>query len=119
MDQQLFFEGNDLNLIESLKFDPNLEPSFDNMRDCLVWSDERPQGLTHVGFESLCDLLIARSFLHRGLDFSTYKLSPEYYRIIWDRALAQGFSWPGFQRLTLTEKDRAYFDKMLADNYEL
>ena len=119
MDTELLFEGDDLRLIESLSFVPSLKPSFDNMRDCLVWPDERPNGLTPSGFEALCDLLIARSFLHRGLDFSTYRLSPEYFRKVWEKALAQGFRWPGFHRLTLSEEDKEYFEQMLQDNDDI
>src|SRR5438874_7732579 len=100
MESGPLFTGNDLRLIESLVFDPSLKPAFDPMKDCLVWADERAEGLTPDGYESLCDLWIARSFLHRGVDFSTHALDPNYFREVWDRAIQQGFNWPGSCRLT-------------------
>lgn len=119
METEPLFADRDLGLIESLEYNPELKPRFDHMRECLVWSDEEPSGLTPSGYDALCDLWIARSFLHRGLDFSTYEFSPDYFRTIWDRAIAQGLRWPGFNRLTLNEEDRDYYEKMLADNDEI
>jgi len=107
------FTGKDLKLIESLVFDPNLTPSFDIMRSCLVWQDERPAGLSPTGSESLIDLWCARSFLHQGRDFSDHRLDPEYFRKIWERALRQDFQWPGFNRLTLTEADKVFYESEL------
>jgi hypothetical protein len=107
------FVGKDLELIESLVYDPNLAPSFDIMRGCLVWQDERPAGLSPTGRESLIDLWCARSFLHQGRDFSEHRLDPEYFRKIWERALSQAFKWPGFNRLTLTEADKTYYESEL------
>jgi hypothetical protein len=78
------------------------------MPSCLVWDDERAAGLSAPGYESLCDLLIARSFVHRGLDLSAHELDPHYFRDLWQRALSQGLRWPGFQRLSLSEEDKAY-----------
>jgi hypothetical protein len=114
MEFEPLFTGEDLGLIESLVFDPSLKPSYDEMRNCLVWADERVEGLTPAAYEHLCDLWIARSFLHRGLDFSTHKLDPDYFRVIWERACRQGFRWPGFHRLSLSEEDRAYYEQMMA-----
>ncbi|HEY9870482.1 MAG TPA: hypothetical protein V6D08_15060 [Candidatus Obscuribacterales bacterium] len=113
MDGEPVFTGNDLRLIESLEYNPSLEPSFDALRACLVWRDEEPSGLTPAGHEALRDLWIARSFLHRGLDFSVHPLDPEYFRNIWNRALRQGFKWPGFNRLSLNARDKAYYEEML------
>src|SRR5437868_2330157 len=106
MDSGQLFTGKDLRIIESLVFDPALKPMFDPWRDCLVWSDERPDGLTPNGYERLCDLLIARSFIHRNLDFSTHTLDPVYFKQIWDRAMNYKFQWPGFNRLNLSAEDR-------------
>jgi hypothetical protein len=115
MSSEPLFTGNDLSLIESLVYNPTLEPKFDGMRDCLFWADEEPDGLTSDGYDTLIDLWAARSFLHKGRDFSTYKLSPDYFRLIWERALAQGFRWPGFNRLTLSDADRIFYDKHLKE----
>jgi hypothetical protein len=116
MDSGPLFRDNDLRLIESLVYDPTLKPKFDSMRDCLVWADERPEGLTPDGYEHLLDLLIARSFIHRDLDFSTHSLDPIYFKQIWDRAMEYKFQWPGFKRLTLSAEEKAYFDSELANN---
>jgi hypothetical protein len=116
MDSGPLFRDNDLRLIESLVYDPNLKPNFDSMRDCLVWADERPEGLTPDGYEHLLDLLIARSFIHRNLDFSTHSLDPIYFKQIWDRALEYKFQWPGFKRLKLSAEEKAFFDSELANN---
>jgi len=112
------FTGNDLQLIESLVRDPKLEPAFDYPKNCLVWSDERPDGLTRAGYEALADLLMARSFIHQGKDFSTYTISPDYFKNIWDRAMAHPFKWPGFDRLELSASENAYYEKMQKKDYE-
>jgi hypothetical protein len=112
MDESIFI-GNDLALIESLVFDSKLKPTYSAMRNHLMWADEMPDGLTHEGYTALCDLWIARSYLHLGLDFSSHELDPEYITNFWKRALAQNFKWPGFKRLTLSEEDRSFYDSMI------
>jgi hypothetical protein len=107
------FKGNDLRLIESLAYDPSLEPTYSPMRNHLMWSDEMPDGLTPEGYETLCDLWIARSFVQRGLDFSEHPLDPSYISEFWERALAQNFKWPGFSRLNLSSSDKAYYETMM------
>ena len=110
-----YFWGNDLKLIEALVYNPNLEPSFDVMRDALVWNDERADGLTPEGYEKLCDLWIARSYIHRGIPFSESELDPEYFGRVWSEATKQGFKWPGFNRLHLSKQDREYYEKSLRE----
>jgi len=104
-----YFTGKDLELIEKLEFNSELVPSYDVIKNCLIWDDERPDGLTPDGYEKLCDLWIARSFIHREIPFSTWSLDPEYFDRIWKKAIASKFSWPGFERLKLTEKERKYY----------
>jgi hypothetical protein len=116
MDSGALFTGDDLRIIESLIFDASLKPMFDPMRDCLAWADERADGLTREGYERLCDLLIARSFIHRNLDFSTHTLDPAYFREIWERAMKHKFRWPGFNRLELSADDRSFFEKELSNS---
>ncbi len=111
MDLEALFTGNDLKLIESLQYDSGLKPCFDIMRDCLIWTDERPDGLTPAGYESLIDLWIARSFIHQGKDFSSHSLDPQYFEDIWKRAQAQGFKWSGFNRLILSEEDKEFYER--------
>jgi hypothetical protein len=118
MDEEPLFAGNDLRLIESLVYNPDLKPSYSYMRDHLVWQDERPDGLTPEGYESLCDLFIARSFVQRGREFSSHPLDPEYFAKVWKRALAQAFRWPGFNRLRLSEQDKTYYEQMTKDAAE-
>jgi len=110
-----YFLGNDLKLIEALVYNPSLEPSFDVMRDALVWDDERPDGLSREGYEKLCDLWIVRSLIHRGISFTDWPLDPEYFGTVWSQAQKQGFKWPGFNRLHLSQKDREYYEKSLHD----
>ena len=115
MGSEPLFAERDLRLIESLDYDPALEPAYDFMRSCLVWTDERADNLTPAGYETLCDLWIARSFVHRGLDFSTHPLDPHYFKDVWERAFKQGVKWPGFNRLSLKPEDREYYEKMLQE----
>ncbi|CAN5317855.1 hypothetical protein BH11CYA1_BH11CYA1_41260 [soil metagenome] len=105
--------GNDLVLIESLVFDSSLKPTYSAIRNHLMWADEMPDGLTPDGYTTLCNLWIARSFIHRGLDFSSHPVDPEYITNFWNRALEQKFKWTGFERLSLSEEDRAYYDSMI------
>lgn len=119
MQLEPLFTGKDLSLVESLEFNAELKPGYDLIKSCLVWTDERPDGLTPEAYENLCDLLIARSFIHRGVDFSAHKLDPVYFKNIWERALNQGFRWTGFQRLKLSDEDLAYYEKMLSNNENL
>ncbi len=107
------FTGNDLVLIESLVLDSSLKPSYSAMRSHLMWADEMSDGLTAEGYEALCDLWIARSFIHLGLDFSSHPLEPEYISNFWKRALEQKIKWTGFERLVLNEEDRSYYDSMI------
>ena len=113
MSDEFVFSGNDLKLIESLVYDPSLEPSYEFLKGCLVWEDERPSGLTPDAYDILCDLWIARSLLHRGLSLADHPLDPQYCEDIWQRALKQGFSWPGFNRLILNDKDKLYYESQL------
>jgi len=106
-----YFNDNDLELIEELKFNSELLPSYDVMKNCLVWDDERPDGLTPDGYEKLCDLWIARSFIHRDIPFSTWELDPEYFEQVWKDAMNAEFKWPGFNRLKLTEKEKVIYLK--------
>lgn len=110
MELESLFTGNDLRLIEALQYDPALKPCFDVMRDCLIWTDERPDGLTPAGYEALIDLWIARSFIHQEKEFSSHTLDPQYFEAIWKRAQAQGFNWPGFNRLTLSDEDKEFYE---------
>jgi len=111
MDLEPLFTGRDLELIESLVYDPELEPSYDILRGCLAWMDEGQRlPLTTEGHDNLTFLIAARSYIQEGRDFSEYIIAPDHLRLIWERALKQGFRWPGFKRLTLSEADKAYLE---------
>lgn len=115
----VYFSEQDRRLIENLSYDPNRQPSYDSIKDCLVWNDERPEGLTSDGYGKLCDLWIARSFIHRGLPFSAHELDPAYFEQVWSTARKQGFQWPGFMRLKLNDADRLYYEEMRKSSNEV
>ncbi len=111
-----FFSERDRALVESLRYDSSLKPAFDSIKGCLVWPDERPDNLSPDGYEKLCDLLIARSFIHENRPFSSWKLEPHHFAQVWEDAIADKIQWPGFQRLKLSEEDQAYLDEESADS---
>ncbi|MGL5074230.1 MAG: hypothetical protein ACRDBG_00095, partial [Waterburya sp.] len=84
-----YFQGKDLELIESLVYNPDIKPSYDFMRDSLVWEDERPLGLTPEGYEKLCDLWIVRAYIHREIPASDWGLDPKYFEDAWLEAIKQ------------------------------
>lgn len=105
-----YFTADELKLIQSLTYNPKLMPYYDAAKDCLIWEDERCDiGLSSLGYEKLCDLWIARSFVHLNKPFSTHPLDPNYFREVWKSALSSNFDWPGFKRLELSERDKKYF----------
>jgi len=106
-----YFFGRDLELIEALVYQPELKPSYDVMRDALVWRDEWTNDLSSEGFEKVCKLWTARSFIHRGIPFSSYKLNPDLLERVWFEAKTQGFKWTGFNRLELRQQDREYYEE--------
>ncbi|MDY6781765.1 MAG: hypothetical protein SW833_04295 [Cyanobacteriota bacterium] len=111
----IYFSGNDLKLIESLVYDSSLDPSYEILKNTLIWNDERPDGLTPEGYEKLCDLWIARSFIHRKIPFSDWDIAPKYFEQVWSKAQKQGFRWPGFYRLSLNKQDREYYENSMSE----
>jgi hypothetical protein len=111
-DTDLVFKGKDLDLIQSLVYDSSLEPMYCSFRMYLHWPDELPSGITPEGYETLCDLWIARACLYHGITLDQ-SLDQAVFTRVWDRAIAQGLQWPGFQRLKLSNIDQSYFQKML------
>ena len=107
------FEDRDRKIIESLTYQPGLQPGFEALKGCLVWADERPDNLTPAGYDRLCDLWIARTILCH--DPSRRTLNDAHYRAAWSRAKAEGIRWPGFHRETLSETDRRYYERMCED----
>lgn len=106
------FAGKDLLKLRSLVYNRTCEPSYEWFKSILVWTDERAEGLTPGAYKSLCCLWVARSFLYHGRSFSDYAdlVNLDHYQDIWARGLAQVPSWPGFKRLALSERDKAYYE---------
>ena len=77
----------DCGLLGNCVLDPDAEPSFELLKYCLVWPDERPNGLSRDGWRLLGDLLIVRGFLHRGVPSEEWGLDPAYFRQVWEDAL--------------------------------
>ena len=106
-----YFSERDLKLIKALVYKPELKPSYDIMRDALLWMDEWARELSSEGFDKFCYLLVARSYIHRGIPFSSYKSNPNLLEKVWLDAQNQIPQWPGFKRLELSPEDRAYYEE--------
>ena len=102
------FSQSDRERLERLTFDPTCEPSYELMKSCLVWPDERPAEITKEGYELLGDLWIVRGFMHREVPLEQWGLDPAYFQEVWRSALADVPRWPGFRRLELSDADRTY-----------
>ncbi len=105
------FSKRDLELIKALVYQTKLKPSYDIMRDALVWMDEWTQELSSEGFEKLCYIWLSRSFIHRGLPFSSYNFNPNLLEKVWLEAQNEIPHWPGFNRLELSQEERAYYEE--------
>ena len=109
------FSRDDCQALENCVYDAAAEPSFELLKYCLVWPDERPQGLSRDGWQLLGDLWIVRGFIHRGVPFEEWGLDPSYFRQVWEDALLDCPRWPGFSRLTLSTRDRKYLEACLKE----
>lgn len=114
---EAYFSERDRRIFTALRFDARAQPAFDVMRDCLVWPDERPEGMTPDGHEKFHDLLIARAILYHwpAVGRSARYVDADLFKRQWEAALAQTPEWPGFRRLALTPEDRAYYLACLDD----
>ena len=98
----------DMEVLENLTLDPTAQPSFEVLKCCLIWPDERPfERLSHAGQEFLSDLWIVRGFIHRSVPRDEWGLDPDYFWETWNFGLSNVARWPGFQRLTISDADRA------------
>lgn len=104
----------DVAVLGQLRFDEGCEPSYDLIRACLVWPDERPHKISNEGYELLGDLWIVRGYLHRWIPPENWGLAPSYFQGVWRLALESVPGWPGFRRLELSEVDRAYLEQSLS-----
>jgi hypothetical protein len=105
----------DVASLRALRLDPLAKPSFESLKACLVWPDERPSNISSSGYELVCDLWATRGFMHRGLKQEDWGLDPAHFRRAWEYGLRVAPDWPGFGRLTLTAEDRVYLERCLAD----
>jgi hypothetical protein len=110
-----FFTDEDRKAVEVLRYNPDLSPSFDLVKFCLVWDDERPLRISSAGYELVCDLWIARSCMyHRNLPKNKWGLDPDYFQKVWDTAVNKKLKWPGFKRLELNPADEKYLNDQIA-----
>jgi hypothetical protein len=104
-----YFSDRDRAAVEACVFDPDALPSYEAIKGCLVWADERPTNITSEGYDKLCDLWIARSYVHRGLPMR------DQFRDAWEQAQREGIRWPGFHRVSISAEDRQYYEAMMLD----
>lgn len=108
-DSSELFSERDRSLIEASSYDPSMKPSYNPLSSVLIWADEQPRGISPAAYDVLDALLLARAFLYHGYELPSALLDPEYFRSIWNKAVASKLKWPGFNRLSLSEEDRAYY----------
>ena len=104
--------GIEIEAFNSLEYDPKLEPYFDPMRYCLRWQDEEPECVSSRIYEKFLDLLITRSYIHKGLPKEKwFSIEPTGYFVeFWEHAESAIPSWPGFMRLQLNKVNRKYLE---------
>jgi hypothetical protein len=96
-------------IVEALVFQPLLKPTFELIKSCLVWDDERPRGLSKRGNDFIRKLWVARSFLHQGSAHEVQGLDPAPFKEAWSVAQRAGLKWPGFLRVRLSDDDERYY----------
>ena len=99
-------------LLESLVYDPGLEPRFNALRSYLTWEDELPSGITPDGLDTLANLWIARACLYHGFELPDL-FDSNYFSGIWNQAIAEKLDWPGFKRLTLSDENKEFYKQKL------
>ncbi|HEY9718435.1 MAG TPA: hypothetical protein V6C69_13260 [Trichormus sp.] len=108
-DRAELFSERDRSLIEASNYDPSLKPNYNPLSSLLFWDDEQPHDLSPPAYHVLNALWLARAFLYYGYELPSDLLHPEYFRSVWDKAVASKLKWPGFNRLSLSEEDRQYY----------
>jgi len=110
---QLFAER-DRKIIDSSVYDPSLEPRYNALGSYLFWEDEVPWHITPDAISLLGSLSVARAFIYHGFELPDL-FNPTTFNNLWQRALPEIPNWPGFQRLELSEKDKALYAECLAE----
>jgi hypothetical protein len=104
----MLFAESDRRALQGLRRDPSAQPSFELIKSCLIWPDERPITISNNGYTLLGGLWIVRGFIHRNIPSDRWGLDPGYFQELWRNALAEVPEWPGFGRLTLSPTDQEY-----------
>ena len=108
-----FLTQADRALIEGSTFNPALRPSFEVIKSCLIWADERPRELSRSGSQFIARLWVVRAFMHQGIPPEHWGVDPTPFEKAWRAAQSAGLKWPGFMRLNLSEEDARYFKTSL------
>jgi hypothetical protein len=107
------FNEFDKSVVNNLLYDPNCEPSFELIRSCLIWFDERTERISNEGYGLLGDLWSVRGYIHQNVSRENWGLDPKYFQTVWDNALNDVPNWPGFKRLELSSRERQYLSESL------
>ncbi len=109
LDESPLFSERDRNLIEASNYDSALKPNFNPLSSLLFWDDEAPRGISPQAYDVLNALWLARALLYYDYKLTTDLLDPQYFKSVWDKAIAANLKWAGFNRLKLSDEDRGYF----------
>ncbi len=109
LDDTPLFSDRDRNLIEASNYNRDLKPNFNPLSSLLFWDDEAPRGISPKAYDVLNALWLARALQYYDYKLATDLLDPQYFKSVWDKAIASNLKWAGFSRLTLSDEDRAYF----------
>ena len=90
---------------------PSAPPDYEVLKGCLIWPDEYVDGLSRAGRELLGDLFVARALLHSGRTIAAWPGGSDRLQTVWDTALAAGLPWAGFERIELSDDDRAFLTR--------
>jgi hypothetical protein len=104
-----------LSIINNLVYKNNLKPNFEEIKYCLIWNDEVPEGIYGEARELLYDLIIYRGLVHRNLPFSEWPVDIKYFQDAWEFGLKNIPNWPGFNRVSLSEEDQQYLFNCIND----
>ena len=110
----------DVRIIEALKYDSDLKPSYDSWLNALIWEDEWVASeISNVRInEFITDLVNARAYFHdaervkleeevlAAQGFAPFQM--EFFRTEWKNARDSGLKWPGFHREKISQEDLEY-----------
>ncbi len=79
-------------------------PNFNPLSSLLFWD-----GITPQAYDDLNALCLARALIYYDYKLTTDLLDSEYFRSVWDKAIASDLKWAGFHRLQLSDEERKYY----------